>query len=71
MVLFLASVILGIVPMVVYALVVWRLDRWEREPFPLLLAAFLWGAVPSIVFALVAQLLLGAVPTEPRGRKSR
>jgi RsiW-degrading membrane proteinase PrsW (M82 family) len=60
--LLLASVILGIVPMVVYALVVWRLDRWEREPFSLLLAAFLWGAVPSILFALVAQLILGAVP---------
>jgi RsiW-degrading membrane proteinase PrsW (M82 family) len=69
MVLFLASVILGIVPMVVYALVVWRLDRWEREPFALLLAAFLWGAVPSIVFALVAQLLLGAVPTGAEGEE--
>lgn len=67
MVLFLASVILGIVPMVVYALIVWRLDRWEREPFPLLLAAFLWGAVPSILFALVSQLILGAVPTGAEG----
>lgn len=60
--LFLASVILGIVPMAVYALVVWRLDRWEKEPFPLLLAAFLWGALPSVLFALIAQFLLGAVP---------
>lgn len=67
MVLFLASVILGIVPMVLYALVVWRLDRWEREPFPLLLAAFLWGSVPSILFSLVAQFILGAVPTGAEG----
>lgn len=63
---FLASVILGIVPMVVYALLVWRLDRWEKEPFPLLLAAFCWGAVPSIVFALVAQLVFGSPPV-PEG----
>ncbi len=59
MALFLASVVLGIVPMVVYALIIWRLDRWEKEPFALLLAAFLWGAVPSILFALIAQLILG------------
>ena len=62
MVLFLASVFLGIVPMAVYALIVWRLDRWEKEPFPLLLAAFLWGALPSVLFALISQFLLGAVP---------
>lgn len=66
MTLFLASVVLGIVPMVVYALVVWRLDRWEKEPFPLLLAAFFWGAVPSILFALVAQLVFGSPPA-PEG----
>ncbi len=66
MVLFLASVVLGIVPMVFYALVVWRLDRWEKEPIPLLIAAFLWGAMPSVVFALIAQLVLGA-PEPPAG----
>jgi RsiW-degrading membrane proteinase PrsW (M82 family) len=59
MTLFLASVVLGIVPMVVYALIVWRLDRWEKEPIPLLIAAFLWGAVPSIIFAVAAQSILG------------
>jgi RsiW-degrading membrane proteinase PrsW (M82 family) len=64
MTLFLASVVLGIVPMVVYALVVWRLDRWEKEPFPLLVAAFCWGAVPSILFALVAQLVFGSSAPE-------
>jgi RsiW-degrading membrane proteinase PrsW (M82 family) len=70
MTLFLASVILGIVPMVVYALVVWRLDRWEKEPFPLLLAAFCWGAVPSILFALVAQLVFGSPPPPEGGEVS-
>lgn len=69
MVLLLASVFLGIVPMVVYALVVWRLDRWEKEPLPLLFAAFLWGAAPSIVFALVAQLVFGA-PDPPPGTEA-
>ncbi len=60
--LFLASVFLGIVPMVVYALVIWRVDRWEKEPFPLMLAAFAWGAVPSILFAVIAQTVFGVSP---------
>lgn len=59
MTLLLASVVFGIVPMVVYALIVWRLDRWEKEPIPLLLAAFFWGGVPSIIIAVIAQGILG------------
>lgn len=58
MTLFLASIVLGIVPMVIYALIVWRLDRWEKEPFPLMLAAFCWGAIPSVIFAIIAQNVL-------------
>ena len=56
---FLASVFLGLVPMAIYAAVVCWLDRWEKEPIPLLIAAFGWGCVPSIVFAVVAQIALG------------
>lgn len=69
MTLLFASIVLGIVPMVIYALVVWRLDRWEKEPLPLLIAAFLWGAVPSILFALGAQLILGS-PAPPEGSEA-
>jgi RsiW-degrading membrane proteinase PrsW (M82 family) len=50
--------VFGIVPMVVYALILWWFDRYEKEPLGLLIAAFLWGAVPAIVFSLVAQLAL-------------
>ena len=57
--LFLASILLGIVPMLVYAFVVWRVDRWEKEPIPLIITAFVWGSVPSIFFALIAQIILG------------
>lgn len=60
MALFFASIALGIVPMGIYAFVVWRLDRFEKEPLPLVLAAFLWGGIPSIVFAVIAQAMLGA-----------
>jgi len=56
--LFLASIFLGVVPMVIYAFVVWRIDRWEKEPLPLLLAAFLWGSVPAVIFAIIAQVIM-------------
>jgi len=48
----------GVVPMVVYALVLWWFDRYEKEPWGLLLAAFGWGAVPAVLFSLLAQLIL-------------
>lgn len=59
------SIFLGIIPMVLYALVVWRLDRWEKEPFHLILMGFIWGAVPSIVFALISQLAFGLPEPDP------
>lgn len=58
MTLFFASIVLGIVPMVLYAFVVWRIDHWEKEPLPLLVAAFCWGALPAIVFSIIAQTVL-------------
>ena len=52
------SVVMGIVPMVIYASFLWWLDRWEKEPLPLLAAAFLWGFIPSAIIALISQLIL-------------
>jgi RsiW-degrading membrane proteinase PrsW (M82 family) len=52
------SLVVGFVPMVAYALVLWWFDRYEKEPLGLLVAAFLWGAIPSIIFSLIAELVL-------------
>ena len=49
---------LSFVPMLLYALVLWWLDRYEKEPLGLLTVAFLWGAIPSIVLALIMQVVL-------------
>jgi len=49
---------LSFVPMLLYAMVLWWLDRYEKEPLGLLTVAFLWGAVPSIVLALIMQVVL-------------
>jgi len=48
----------GILPMVVYALILWWFDRYEKEPLGLLIAAFLWGAIPAVIFSLIAELVL-------------
>jgi RsiW-degrading membrane proteinase PrsW (M82 family) len=48
----------GILPMLVYALILWWFDRYEKEPLGLLIASFLWGAVPAIIFSLIVELVL-------------
>jgi RsiW-degrading membrane proteinase PrsW (M82 family) len=55
----LLAVIVGFVPMVVYALVLWWFDRYEKEPLVLLVAAFVWGAVPAVIFSLITEVALG------------
>ena len=50
--------ILSFAPMLLYAGLLWWLDRYEKEPLALLAAAFLWGAIPSIILALILELAL-------------
>jgi protease PrsW len=54
--LFFASIIAGVVPTLLYAWLVWRLDRYEKEPLKLLMATFVWGAAPAIGLSLAAEL---------------
>ena len=43
----LTSIFLGIVPMVLFALLIWRIDCCETDPVPLIVGAFIWGAFTS------------------------
>jgi protease PrsW len=54
---------LALIPTLIYALLIWWLDRHEKEPLPLLLVAFMWGAVPAIILALVLEIGVG-IPLE-------
>lgn len=54
----LISIVMGILPMLIYSVIVWWLDRWEKEPLPLVAAMFLWGFIPSACFAITSQVLL-------------
>ncbi len=50
--------VLSFVPMLVYAGILWWLDRYEKEPWGLLLAAFLWGCIPAVILAIVFEVVL-------------
>jgi RsiW-degrading membrane proteinase PrsW (M82 family) len=52
------------VPTGVYALGVWWLDRYDKEPIRLLAAAFLWGALPGALVAVAARFVV-AGPLAP------
>ncbi len=49
---------LALLPMLLYALALWWMDRYEKEPLGLILAAFLWGALPAVLFSIIAQAVL-------------
>jgi RsiW-degrading membrane proteinase PrsW (M82 family) len=57
------AILAAAVPTAIYSLLLWWLDRYEKEPLSLILVAFLWGALPAIALAVVFELVL-AVPLE-------
>ncbi len=59
LVVLLLSLLSGVIPTAVYALIFWWLDKYEKEPWWLLSAAFFWGAVPAVILSVLAEVLLG------------
>ena len=59
LVLAILTILASVAPAVLYSLVVWWLDRYEKEPWGLLAATFVWGAIPAIVLSLMAECVLG------------
>lgn len=55
-----ASTACACVPMFLFLVVVWWLDRYDREPVWLLGLTFLWGAIGAVVTAVVSSALLRA-----------
>lgn len=55
-VLALAIALIGsLVATVIYVIIVWRLDRYEKEPVRLLALAFLWGMIPAVIMAIFLE----------------
>ncbi len=53
------SLFAAIVPTLLYVLIFYWADRYEREPLWLATVAFFWGALPAIVISLIAELAIG------------
>lgn len=64
-------VALAMIPLVIVLAAVFWIDRWEPEPFGVLLAAFLWGAGVATVISLVvnttASVLVASSTGDPSG----
>ncbi len=58
---FLASIIAAILPMLFYLIIVWRLDKYEREPFVFVITHFFWGAFGAILLGIVGTMALGFI----------
>lgn len=55
---FIASLLAAVIPMATYLLIIWRLDRYDREPFSLLLINYIYGAVGAIILAIIGSGLI-------------
>jgi len=53
----LLSTLAAALPITLYIALIYWVDRYEKEPWWLLLATFFWGAVPSILFAYLFNAL--------------
>ena len=58
--LIIASALAAILPMSFYLFLIWRFDKYDREPFKLVLANYLWGALGAIIFAIIGGFLLSS-----------
>ncbi len=55
-----ASALAAIVPMFIYLIIIWRFDRYDREPFKLVLTNYFWGAIGAIIFAIIGSWLISS-----------
>jgi RsiW-degrading membrane proteinase PrsW (M82 family) len=67
---FLASLFFGFVPMFFFAYILYWLDRYEKEPIPLLIGVFAWGMFVAAGGAYVLNTLFGITVFSVTGSES-
>jgi protease PrsW len=55
------AAVAAVLPVPTYAYLVLQLDRYEHEPWQVLLAAFLWGALVATFIAAILNDVIGAI----------
>ena len=58
---FTLSLILGYLPMLVFACIIYWFDRYEKEPIILLVLVFLWGSLIAALISFVLNTLAGMI----------
>jgi RsiW-degrading membrane proteinase PrsW (M82 family) len=58
------SALAAILPMAAYLIFIWWFDRYDREPFKLVLQNYLWGAIGAIIFAVLGSILFSTILSE-------
>ncbi len=59
--LIISSALAAIVPMTIYLLLIWRFDRYDREPFKMVLNNYLWGALGAVILTLIVSGSFSAI----------
>lgn len=59
--LYLSSTLAAIIPMMIYLIIIWKFDRYDREPFGLVLQNYLWGAIGAIFFAIIGSGIIASI----------
>jgi RsiW-degrading membrane proteinase PrsW (M82 family) len=49
----------SVVPMLFYLVVIWLMDRYDREPFWMVSLNFFWGATGAIIFGIIGSIIMG------------
>jgi protease PrsW len=49
----------SVAPMIFYLVIIWWMDRYEREPFWLVSLNFVWGATGAIIFGIIGSIIMG------------
>ncbi len=56
----LSAIVMGFGPMILYAIIVSLFDRYEKEPWWLVIGAFVWGAIVAAGASLILNTVFGA-----------
>jgi len=53
-----ASFLAALTPMLIYLVIIWRMDKYDREPIRFVVLHFLWGAFGAILFGILGSAIL-------------
>lgn len=55
------SIAAAAIPMLAYTVLIWKMDKFEREPVSLILKSFLYGATIAVIFSLIGSTLVSFI----------